>query len=200
MGRTSSATPTTIFPRLSLACKQPNTKPKHWTTGSEHQLWATTSEMYDIHGWVYEEIFEFDRRNSSGCGRTPPAVPFSAHPPAKPISNKPEGKHRIFSPFAKSADARSYEGAAPCRRNADDRADRCKIAKKLWDLITADHNVLVKTKSRDCITDMQWSCKIWRINGFNVIHAKPNQLKISDNVTSRRNPKIHFYGQCCGIN
>ena len=35
----------------------------------------------------------------------------------------------------------------------------------------------MKNKNRDCITDMQWSSKHCRRNGFKVIHARPDQLK-----------------------
>ena len=38
--------PTATFFWCSLACKQPNTSPKFWTTGSRHKLWATTSDVW----------------------------------------------------------------------------------------------------------------------------------------------------------
>ena len=35
----------------------------------------------------------------------------------------------------------------------------------------------MKSKNRDCTTNMQWLCKTWRQNRFKVIQAKPNQLR-----------------------
>ena len=35
----------------------------------------------------------------------------------------------------------------------------------------------MESNNLDCITDLQWSCKTWRRNGFKVNHAEPNQLK-----------------------
>ena len=35
----------------------------------------------------------------------------------------------------------------------------------------------MKNKNLDCITDVQWSCKTWRRNGFKAVHVEPNQLR-----------------------
>ena len=35
----------------------------------------------------------------------------------------------------------------------------------------------MKSNDRDCITNMQWLCKTWRLNVFKVIHAKPKKLR-----------------------
>ena len=45
MGETSSV-PTTTFLWWSHACKQPNTRPKFWTTGNRQELWETTSDVW----------------------------------------------------------------------------------------------------------------------------------------------------------
>ena len=59
-GKTSSE-PKTTFLWWSQTCKQPNTRPKLWRTGSRHKLWATTTDVREtkitrmastIHGGV----------------------------------------------------------------------------------------------------------------------------------------------------
>ena len=42
----SSVKPITTFPWQSQECKQPHTKPKLWTIGSEQKLWVTTSPVW----------------------------------------------------------------------------------------------------------------------------------------------------------
>ena len=55
----------------------------------------------------------------------------------------------------------------------------------------------MKTKSRDCGTYMQWSCKFWWCNGFTVVHAKRNLPKTSrevseDSSVQKENPRSRF--------
>ena len=65
---------------------------------------------------------------------------------------------------AKYADARKVT-KAPRRRIPDDWAHRVRIAERFGDMVTADHKVLsTKNKNLDCITDMQWLCKTWRLD------------------------------------
>ena len=66
---------------------------------------------------------------------------------------------------------------ASCQRNPDDRADRMKIAERFGDMTTAGHRFLMKSKSRDCVANMQWLCRTWGTQWIKVVHAKPRQLR-----------------------
>ena len=50
----------------------------------------------------------------------------------------------------------------------------------------------MKNKNLVCITNVQWSCKTWRRNGFEVIHAKPNQLKTQRSLRKILRPEEHL--------
>ena len=83
------------IPLIVQACKQPKIRPKLWKNGSDHQLWATTSEV-----WLQPFAEGFARRCSSWTDVSPadvalpsPAILPSAHPSAKPTSNRLGGKH-----------------------------------------------------------------------------------------------------------
>ena len=65
---------------------------------------------------------------------------------------------------------------APCRRNLDDRVATGKNYREIYGIWPRQTtNFSMKTRSRDSIADMQWSCRTWQRNGFKTIHAKPNQ-------------------------
>ena len=86
---------------------------------------------------------------------------------------------------------------APCRRNPDDRADRITIAERFGYMMTADHTIVNEGQESRCTTDLQWLCKTWRLNGFQVILAKTIQLK--KRKEALRKFFRHFYGHFSGI-
>ena len=45
------------------------------------------------------------------------------------------------------------------------------------DTLTIGRRFSMKNKNRDCITNMQWLCKTWRLTVFKVIQAEPDQLR-----------------------
>ena len=53
----------TTFPWWSQACKQPNTRPKFWTTGSREKLSATTGVVWEQH---YQDGFNHSRKVDKG--------------------------------------------------------------------------------------------------------------------------------------
>ena len=92
MGEQSCVKLTTTFPWWSQACKQPNTRPKLWTTGKQrravgdHELRVETELPESL-----QPLTEGLTRGSSSSTDVspadvaipPPALLFSAHPPAK---------------------------------------------------------------------------------------------------------------------
>ena len=86
-----------------------------------------------------------------------------------------------FSERPELRSMRTYESyeSAPCRRS---------------DMLQQTTRLLMKSKNPDCIiTIMQWSCRTWRRNGFNVIHATQissgNAEKSSVVLSSEENPR-----------
>ena len=108
-GRTSIVQPTTTFPWWSQACKQQHTGPKLWASGSQHTLLATTSDEWKQN---YQNGFNRSRKDSQGSSSSTDVSPAdmttpltailpSAHPPAKPSSNKAGGERNLFTHFHK---------------------------------------------------------------------------------------------------
>ena len=82
--------PTTAFPWWSQACKQPNTGPALWATGSWHRLWAITTKKLEteLPQWFQPFTERLTRGSSSSTdvssadvAMPPPAILPSAHPP-----------------------------------------------------------------------------------------------------------------------
>ena len=138
--------------RQPHSCMQPNTSPKLWTTRSEHQVWATTSDVWKQN---YQKGFNHSRKARGSSVSTdvspadvaipPPALFLSAHPSAKPHSNTSGGSHILFTHFPKDP---IWE---VCRRTNVTRAHAEEILAigrteielpKVYDMITADHKVL----------------------------------------------------------
>ena len=197
-GRKSSVTQTTTFPWLSWACKQPTVSPKaledrnQTRAVGDHEFHSDT----ELPEWRQPFTEGSTRRSSSSTDVSPadldtppPASSLSAHLPARRTSNKAGGMHDLFTHFPKDPNCdvcrRAKVTTVPCRRNLDDRADRIKRQKCLaiWKQQTT--RLSTKIKRRDCITNLQWSFRTWRLNGFQVIYTKSNQLRrrreVSDN-------------------
>ena len=76
----------------------------------------------------------------------PRALRSSAHPPAKPPSNRAGWIHNFFTHCPKDPDCEvcrpTKATRAPCQRNADDRADRIEIAQRFGSAVAAGNQVL----------------------------------------------------------
>ena len=157
--------------------------------------WKQNSMMTStIHGNNDNWIVKFDRHLSSWRGNTS-ANNSSFASSSTTYFKQSRRKARPNCEVCK----RKKVTRALCRRNRDDRTDRVYVPERFDDVITAKPQVPMKIKSRQSITNM-WMCKTWRLNGFQVIHAK-NQMssrnveKSSTFITSKIKCKLHYYGQ-----
>ena len=126
----------------------------------------------------------------------PPPIPPSAHPPAKPTSNKSWRKHKfIHSSFpktriAKCADARKLR-KRHTKENPDDWADRFKIAVRCVDMKTAAQICSGFSRRGDSMDSK-------------VIHAKTDinkerRREISDNSHVQKKTQDPLHGQFFGF-
>ena len=86
----------------------------------------------------------------------------------------------------------------------DDRADRIQNCRKIWRYDNSSPQCSqMKSNNPECITNMQWLCKTWRLTGFKVIHAKPNQPRrrrdVFEHSYVQMKIPIYSYGQFFGI-
>ena len=153
-GRTSNVKPTTTFPWLSQACKQPITTPVLWVTRSRHELWSTTIISWirfnrlasTIHGRINRSVVKFDRRLSGWRGNTTASNSSfratSSKTYFKHISRKAQFNHS----FAQRPKVRSLQTLESNERVMQNKSWRSggqitKNAEIFGDLITADHKV-----------------------------------------------------------
>ena len=166
--------------------------PMLWATASDHQSWATTSEKSGNRNtrmvcFIYSR---WDWRGDLQVRQTYLQWTWPDHlqqflllRPAKPFWNKSKGKDIKFTLFAKDLECEV------CKMH---ESNWCALQNKSWrssgqnrdcQEIWVYHQSIPQSYqwrprvSRDCIADMQCSCKTWRRNVVKGIHAKPNQLR-----------------------
>ena len=135
MGETSSVKPTTTF--LGVVPGVQATVHQTKALGDRNQTQAVGDHERSVETklpeWLQPPTEGLTMRFSSSTDVSPadveippPALPRSAHPPAKPTSNKSGGKHILFTHFPKDPNCgvcRSTKFTrAPCKVNPDDRA------------------------------------------------------------------------------
>ena len=143
---------------------------KHTRAVGDHKLHVLT----DLPEWLQPFTEGLTRGSSSSTDVSPddvdippPALPLSAHPPAKPTSNRARRKHHLFIHFPKDPNCevcrRTKVTRAPCRKNPYNRADNITIAERFDDGRTpyerrfkspfdgADHSFRSRNKNRPYI-------------------------------------------------
>ena len=115
-----------------------------------------------------------------------------AHTSSKPTLNNSGRKHNVITHFSKHPNCevcrRTKVTRAPCRRNLDDLEDRLKIAERLGEMITADHNVLHEEQEsrlhHSCAVVVQNLATQW-------IHSHPCKTKSAQELMRSLRKFLH---------
>ena len=132
------------------------------------------SVVTEILEWLQPFTEGLTRGSSSSTDVSP--VDPAAHPPAKLISNRAGRKHILFILFSTDPYCEVCRGCHAEEILMIGRTE-LRLPKDLEISKQQTTRFSMKNKNLDCVTDLQWSCKTWRRNGFKVIRARPNQFK-----------------------